>query len=139
MTQEKLYVITYEHKIEPHSSQQSKFLVGGSPEDAERKFLEQDPQGNQLRILGVSEFTIPGYQINLERLVGDSENPRIRVSFDPNTYNQLEKLAQYTGLSRAAVTRRATRIFSWMIDRMDEGHKFALLKEGEEPRIIDFE
>lgn len=63
----------------------------------------------------------------------------VKVSFDPKTYGQLEKLAQDTGLSRAAVTRRATRVLSWVIDAMDDGYTLALLKEGENPRIVEFD
>lgn len=67
--EEKLYRVTYEHRLEPYSSRTTKFSVGTSPKDAETKLLSRDPQKEDLIVMGIQEFKILGYRIRLEKIV----------------------------------------------------------------------
>lgn len=68
MAEEKLYTITYEHKLEPYL-QTTRFSIGLNPKDAELRFLSENPQAGELSIVQVKEFGIPGYKITLERII----------------------------------------------------------------------
>lgn len=67
---EKLYLITYECMIEPLYSRTAQFSVGENAQDAIQKLFPTEKERKEHLILETKEFTIPGYKINLEKLVG---------------------------------------------------------------------
>lgn len=69
IAEEKLYLVTYEHKLEPLYSKTTSFSIGTSPEDAERRLLDEDPQRDDLIVLKTKEFKIEGYNITLEKII----------------------------------------------------------------------
>lgn len=71
MGEEKLYVITHENEIEPGYSRHNSYQPGNSSEDAKKRFLGDR---KDLKIMGIEEFKIPGYQIRLEKLVDEADS-----------------------------------------------------------------
>ena len=68
MDDETLYMIHYEQRIEPLYSRATRVQPGKDGWDARKKFLEKEGE-DKVRVLDVQEFTVPGYKINLERIV----------------------------------------------------------------------
>ncbi|MEK6900672.1 MAG: hypothetical protein AABX05_06100 [Nanoarchaeota archaeon] len=67
--EEKLYLVTYEHEMEPYSSRTTKVSIGRDSDEAIERLLSKNSQRDNLRIIDATEFRLPGYKIALDKLV----------------------------------------------------------------------
>lgn len=63
----------------------------------------------------------------------------ISTKFDSETIKILKEMADDQGISLQAIIRQSVRLNKYISDRMMEGYQIALLKEGIDPVLVEFE